>query len=267
MQFSRTEIAGFRWTYNPNDQYIGKSLEAYGEWSFGEVELLRGLLNINDTIIEVGSNIGAHTVPLAQHLSVGHVFAFEPQRLCFQMLCANLINNDCTNVTTYHMAVAERDGTTTIPDIDPALEFNFGGVSVSSINSGDAGNTRVVRLDDMIDEETQIALIKCDAEGLEANIVTGASAIIERDKPVLYLEDDKPEYSEELFKIVTALGYDVWWHPVPLFRTENLAANPENIFPRVSSMNILCCHPSHCPAFRGLLKIEGLDSHPLLKSR
>ncbi len=53
-------------SYYSNDQYIGKSLSEYGEWSEAEVILLKQLLADNENLIEVGSNIGTHTIPLAK---------------------------------------------------------------------------------------------------------------------------------------------------------------------------------------------------------
>ena len=50
--------------YNTNDRYIGRSLEFYGEYCEQEADLYRQLLRPGDTVIEVGANIGALTVPL-----------------------------------------------------------------------------------------------------------------------------------------------------------------------------------------------------------
>src|SRR3954469_8060635 len=80
--------------FNINDKYIGRSLELYGEFSEPEITLLTSYLRPTDTVVEVGANVGAHTVPRAQAVSGGgEVVAFEPQRLIFQTLCANLALN------------------------------------------------------------------------------------------------------------------------------------------------------------------------------
>src|SRR2546421_9260159 len=77
--------------YNVHDQYIGRSLDRYGEYSEGEIELFSQLIKPNDVVIDVGANIGAHTLWFAQRtLPDGIVIAFEPQRLVFQTLCANM---------------------------------------------------------------------------------------------------------------------------------------------------------------------------------
>jgi len=267
MQYAHSKIAGFDWTSNPQDQYIGKSLQTYGEWSYGEIVLLGGLLAPDATAVEVGANIGAHTVPLARHLHAGRVIAFEPQRICFQLLCANLVNNGCINVAAYNMAVGDVTGTARIPDVNPATALNFGGIGVdqTSIDPGASvalGKTPLVRLDDMIGDGVKVDMIKCDAEGMEQRVVEGARALIERDKPVLYLEDDRPALSQGLYECVRDLGYEIWWHPVPLYRAGNLAGQAENIFPNVYSLSLLCCHASVPRKIAGLTKLDSFTDHP-----
>ena len=80
--------------YNSNDKYIGRAIENYGEYSEIELDLLKNLCAAGDVILEVGANIGAHTVGMARTVGpTGRVLAFEPQRLVFQTLCANVALN------------------------------------------------------------------------------------------------------------------------------------------------------------------------------
>ena len=47
---------------------------------FGEIELVRKFLRPGDYVLDIGTNIGTHAIPLAK--AVGHegqVIAFEPQ--------------------------------------------------------------------------------------------------------------------------------------------------------------------------------------------
>lgn len=65
--------------YNKNDMYIGRSLDRYGEYSEGEVDLFRQIVHQGDTVLEVGANLGAHTLALALLVGEGGcVHAFEP---------------------------------------------------------------------------------------------------------------------------------------------------------------------------------------------
>ena len=59
-----------------------RSLDVYGEFSEGETEIFRQIVRPGDIVLEVGANIGVHTVFLAKAVSPGGgVIALEPQRL------------------------------------------------------------------------------------------------------------------------------------------------------------------------------------------
>ena len=60
-----------RMLYNINDKYVGRSLDVYGEFCEAELTLLQPFVRPTDIIIEVGANIGTHTVPFAQWTSGG----------------------------------------------------------------------------------------------------------------------------------------------------------------------------------------------------
>ena len=51
---------------NRNDVYVGKAIEVYGEYGAFENVFLKSLLKQGDNVIEVGANIGAHTISLAK---------------------------------------------------------------------------------------------------------------------------------------------------------------------------------------------------------
>src|SRR5436190_22246330 len=94
-----------RMLYLRNDQYIGRSLELYGEYGEMEARLFDQLLAPGQAVIEVGANIGAHTVHLAKLVGpTATVLAFEPQRAIFYLLCANLAPNAQFHVRAYHAA-------------------------------------------------------------------------------------------------------------------------------------------------------------------
>src|SRR4029077_19152386 len=103
----------------------------------GEQELFQRVVHPGDLVVEVGANIGAHTVELARLVgSDGEVHAFEPQRIVFQTLCANVALNQLTNVRTLQAAVGAQCGTLLVPAIDPATRANFGGVTLRDVDVG-----------------------------------------------------------------------------------------------------------------------------------
>src|ERR1700730_11531990 len=100
-----------RMTYLRADSIIGKSLELYGEWCEGEIILFGRLLLAGDVVIDVGANIGTHTLPLARLVGAsGTVYAYEPQRMIYEILRKNVEVNDLPNVQLNWAAVGATDG-------------------------------------------------------------------------------------------------------------------------------------------------------------
>ncbi len=224
--------------YNKNDRYIGRGLAKYGEFSFGEQELFRKIVRPGAVVVEVGANYGAHTVLLSQLVGgVGLVFAFEPQRLVFQTLCANLALNQCSNVYAYQVAVGAKNGRITVPELDPrGTGTSFG--SLSLIGAPEGGDTPLVTVDGL--GLLRCDLLKVDVEGMEIEVLTGALHTIKKFRPLLYLENDREDRSELLLKLVRSFDYEVRPHTPPLFNPDNFAGDSENIFENIVSLNILC---------------------------
>jgi len=59
------------------------------------VRFFRQLVQPGWSILDIGANMGAHTIALARLVGpTGKVLSFEPQRIIFQALCANVALND-----------------------------------------------------------------------------------------------------------------------------------------------------------------------------
>jgi hypothetical protein len=98
----------------------------------------------------------------------------------------------------------------------------------------------VIRLDGLRLEHCHF--IKIDVEGMELLVLQGASALIERFKPILYVENDRAQKSDALIKHLAAIGYRLHWHTPPLFNPQNFLKNPKNNFGNIVSANMLCLH-------------------------
>lgn len=224
--------------YNRNDQIIGRALELYGEYCEGEIEVLRQLCSPGDTVADVGANIGAVTVPLAAHVGKsGYVFAFEPQRIVFQTLCANVALQSFTNVECVPVALGENERTLTFPDLRYDLEANFGGVELDQFTTGRP--VTQLRLDSYA-ERGPFALIKIDVEGMETDVLRGGRALIEAQRPMMYVENDRPGKSAELIAELRALRYRLFWHRPLVFNPNNVRGNAKNIFGDGYFQNMLC---------------------------
>ena len=252
--------------YNRQDHYIGRSLEAYGEYVDQEIQLLMGLLEPGDYIVEAGANMGADTVPLARRVGPkGHVLAIEPQRVVHQLLCANVALNWLSNVTAPWCAVGAKPGEAIVPPLDYGKVNNFGGVSVKTEGAGE--RVPVVPIDQF--ELPKCALLKIDVEGMERDVLIGADVTIRKTKPVLYVENNGGPSSPPLIRHLLDLGYYLFWHTPPLFNPKNMAGKAENIFGNIVSSNMLCMPPGHAKeqVTQGMRAVLGADDVALESKR
>jgi FkbM family methyltransferase len=245
--------------YNRNDTYIGASLRKYGEFSGEETELFRLIVQPGRTVLDVGANIGVHTVELSRLAGpAGVVHAFEPQRHMFQLLCANVALNSCTNVFTHQAAAGAGGDTMLVPSLDPGERHNYGGLSLLGSRSGES--VPLVTIDSLILHDCQF--IKLDVEGMETEALRGAVATIRRFRPMLYVENDRQAHSEELIALLQSYDYRLYWHLPPLFRENNFRADTENIFGRKVSVNMICI-PAEIPqsSLTNMREVTGPTDH------
>ena len=230
--------------YQPNDAYIGRSFDLYGEFSEAEVALFRGLVAPGQTALDVGANIGAHTLALARLVGpTGRVLAFEPQRIAYYSLCGNVVQNNLDQVECRQAAVGAATGAIDVPLLDHRREHNFGGVDLSrDYGAAPSDRVPVVRIDDL--GLAACHFIKVDVEGMERQALEGAVETIRRFKPLLYVEDDRAEKSDALRELIDSLGYEMYSHRPPLFNPDNFARNAENVFGNIVSLNLYCHHRS-----------------------
>ena len=239
--------------YNVNDTYIGRSLDLYGEYSEGEIDLFRQIIQSGSLVVEIGANIGAHTLFLAQHVGrKGVVLAYEPQRILFQTLCANMALNSVPNVACLHQAVGSAPGIIVVPAIDYRFEFNFGGLALGDFEAGE--RIRLVTLDSC--GLTRCNFLKIDVEGMEKAVLEGGVEMIRRLQPIMYLENDKPKKDVEVARLVDSLGYNMYWHTPPYFNPANFFGNKNDVFPNVVSKNMLCVPKSIKQVMGGFNRIE-----------
>lgn len=233
------------------DRYVGRSLELLGEFSEGEVELFRDLLKPGDTVVEAGSHIGAHTIPLARLVGpAGLVIAFEPQRALHRVLRANVAVNSLGGIVDIRLAaVDEMERTLHAPVFDYSASDNFGGFPATLVTFTESRNKAIghetvpaLTIDGL--RLPSCSLLKADVEGMELSVIGGALATIERHRPILYLEAH-PGKARALFVSLDAMGYRLWRHLPPLYSAQNLCGATVDPWPGVSSANVLAMPVEH----------------------
>ena len=135
------------------------------------------------TALDIGANIGTHTVVLAE--LADYVHAFEPQPAVFDLLKRNVAANGAANVTCHQLGLGERNGTAIVEEQLLRGGLNVGG---ARLVEGADGQVRIVPLDSLA-VGGRIGFIKLDVEGFECAVLRGARQTIAAHQPVLIVED------------------------------------------------------------------------------
>lgn len=218
------------WFYG-KDEYIGRSLYNYGEFSGTECEEIISLAN-GGKCLDVGANIGF--MSMAMSYSGCSVVAFEPQPELFKLLEKN-----CPNVKCLPIALSDRFDVGKMPRIRYGDRGNYGGLGLGMKSDLGTIDVAMQPLDGM--GIADINFIKIDVEGHELQVLKGGTETILRDKPTMYIEDDRPEKSVELRKYIKHLGYSIKESNTPMFRENNFLGNKKNIWGvNYVSKNLIC---------------------------
>jgi FkbM family methyltransferase len=215
-----------------------KALELYGEWLEREVSLFQPLVQPGGVVVEVGAKMGAHTLVFARAVGgAGRVVTFEPQRLTFQRLCANLALNNYRNVLAYPFAVGAAAGMQLLsPNEDCQLPPE---------------TVQVLALDSLNLARCQFLKVSGGQE--HQPVLEGAIATLQRCQPVLYLEDLRSPERDSLFGKLHHLGYDLYWHRPPLFNPHNFFQSSQNTFGAGVLANVLGFHRAQ------QVKVQGME--------
>lgn len=176
------------------------------------VELLKYLPE-KPTILDIGANIGNHSVFFATIGNAKKVIAFEPIPETFRMLSNNIKINGLNDViTAYNVGVGSSccDG-----EIDFMSSDNIGGTSIKILTKKHKYALNIVSLDQFKLNLKKIDFIKIDVEGFEIEVLKGMLNIIKKYKPIIFIEsfpaychDYLPCHAEEVKQLLKDLGYN-----------------------------------------------------------
>ena len=116
-----------------NDQGVGIALANYGEFSEIELSIMDKFIQKDDYVFDIGSNIGAFTVPFSKKVGKnGKVFSFEPQPFIHNILRNNIKLNHLENVELFNNGIGYKKEVVKVDEMDFEKVGNFGGVTLSS---------------------------------------------------------------------------------------------------------------------------------------
>lgn len=204
------------------DDPIGTCLYHYGEWADQEFDIIDKLVNKDSCCIDIGSNIGTHTIWLSHKCSNNLIFSFEPQFYIFLLLNSNILINNCFNVIpTRSFIFNENKFIKTIIDNPNHIKFNYGEFNINCIDETNPMDTQVIKLDDVDFLGNKIDFIKMDCEGTEKQVLESGKELILHDKPNMYIEFNELKGNDPVLETLKDFGYNCYWHVYTKFNPNN----------------------------------------------
>jgi FkbM family methyltransferase len=188
-----------------------------------KVDFFKKLAPEGSMCIDIGANIGEHTVSMA--LAVGQsglVLSFDPNPIVFEILKVNSeLNTHITNIKPFNCAISETDGDFYYNSSEAS--FSNGGISTEPINKHGkhqlSQQIKGVNLDVFLHahfekELPKLRLIKVDTEGYDKEILKSIAPVIQKYKPVIIAECF-PKLNKleriDLFNTIAQHGYDLYY--------------------------------------------------------
>lgn len=187
--------------------------------NFYEGKLLQFIraLQLEGTYIDCGANLGNHSVFFANFCRPTRLLSVEAVPAIYDIMVRNVQRNlpDGCVFEPANWALYYRSGW--VAEFDPPNPQNLGGTTmrirprtVNDTMTGLKANTvHTIPLDELVQPDEHVAVIKLDLEGGEPMALVGAAATIIRCRPLLVMEANRPGMLETLDALVTGfnLGY------------------------------------------------------------
>jgi FkbM family methyltransferase len=216
----------FRHIVVPIDDVLGIRVMATGRWELTSLDAVRTILASPDQItgiptikggilIDIGANIGLYSIALSKYFD--RIIAFEANPITFKVLEANLALSETRNVQAFCEGVSSE---TRCASLYTPLDGHLGWATLSADHHG--AETPVAEVSIHLDtldnlsekrgfEQYPVSLIKIDVEGHEAEVLQGATGILNRWGPAVLLEVLEGAAGRKSFEVLNLCGYSRYY--------------------------------------------------------
>jgi len=206
--------SGLLFRYERAD-FIPLLLHYTGTFEPRVIELLSRLVEPGDVVVDVGANIGFHSLESWRATGPrGKVISIEASPHHATALRRNLELNGLPTDNVINVAVGDHDGDVTLGLPTGGNQGMFG------INAGteSAFTVRLTRIDDLLATKdlSKLALVKLDIEGSELGALHGARETLRKHQPAILIELNDTALtrcgasSAEVVRFLEEAGYIGW---------------------------------------------------------
>lgn len=149
----------------------------------GELREIQKKINFQGLCLDIGANVGNHTIFFATHCGFDQVIPFEPNADAAEMLKKNTELNRLSNVNLQYLgcALGRTDGDGSV------VLGNTNNLGAARIEMG-SGDITVRHGDTLLHQLKGITFVKVDVEGMEIEVLYGIKNLLTRERPLIYIE-------------------------------------------------------------------------------
>jgi len=229
---------------------IDLAIFLFGSFERETARTLARLARPGSVVLDIGANIGAHTLPLARSIGpTGKVYAFEPTDYAIGKLRRNLQLNPAigSRAITIQAKLGRKGDQSSSGEIYSSWKVG-GNEPRHPKHLGIAQSTTGainLSLDDYCrtNHISRVDLVKLDVDGFESEVIAGGMDILRRDRPVICMElapyvlEERGSSLEELLSLLTSCGYKLGSLTGESLTTE--VVKLQNKIPDGSGINVL----------------------------
>jgi FkbM family methyltransferase len=180
----------------------------HGEWETPVRRVLKQLLSVGATFVDIGANIGLHSLYATMLVGkTGHVLALEPHPVTLSLFNRNLeVNGLLDSVTVLPLAASHEDDKPTKFEyfnehpamsglkVSPEILSKFNG-TVETID------VTTITIDSLLERQNVIPdLVKIDVEGFEYSVIQGCVRTIANHPKVQFLIEFEKSMASAVMK-------------------------------------------------------------------
>lgn len=204
----RGPLKGLNWKCSSNQQFwmpLGIYEQETANW-------LLASLHEGCVFFDIGANFGYFTLMGAKAVGTkGKVISFEPIPANYSYVKELISLNAFDNVVCEKVAISDMNGT-----VEFAVEKNNANSHLASIKLKHASSqilervlVQTISLDDFCEKNVVPDVVKCDVEGAEVLVLSGAKTLLEKKKTKWIISCHSQELKVECRKIMQDAGYSV----------------------------------------------------------
>ena len=194
------------WHFPDFDQHFARTVSQYPGTDYQQTTIDEAVRHVKafECAVDVGGNIGLHTVRFARLFAQVH--SFEPTNINFECLQKN--TESMSGIVLHKIGLGAKLETLTIQL--PADANNCGNFSVVDfVDNTEQTINETIEIQTLDSFNLAPDLIKIDVQGFDYNVLLGAANTIKLYRPVIIIESETKKSRNTIGEFLTQLDYTV----------------------------------------------------------